>query len=304
MTVVNAMRFNDREGGMVADSQGSSHLRKYDIIEKVNTITTANGTLALFGGSGVSELLAQIHSDLGQVIAGRELSVQDISTLVSDIMTGVKRRYIARHLQTSYGVDIQQALSGQNIGQHLLGPVTELISGQRKDLQEFFSNSYLILGKDKCGLHLYIVSMNTGTPILASIPYASIGSGSDASDHVLAQHLTRLRKDKRPNLTLVDGMTALLRATNTSTDFNPGVGGVPSVAYFKDDKIVTLGEDESRFASELVRLNDAKILTHIDPCEPLDALLRGQTSLQELEETTFHKAPNYHQLMRFLRGYK
>ena len=304
MTVVNAMRFNDKEGGMVADSQGSSHLRKYDFFEKVRPLVTKNGTSGLLGGSGVSELLVQVQTQLDHYLAGKEFSVSDIACAVSDIMTSIKRHYVDRHLKATFGVDAQQALSGQNIGQHLLGPITELLSCQRKDLQEFFSNSFLLLGMDTQGLQLYTIPMTTGTPLISSIPYATIGSGSDASDHVLAQRLTRLKREKRSRLTLVEGMTALLSATNTSADLNPGVGGVPTVAYFRNDKIVTLGEDASRFASELVRLYDAHLLQGETPLAPLEQLLIEATPLQALEESTFEKAPNYRELMHFLRGYK
>ena len=34
MTVINAMKFNDREGAIVADEQSSGGVRKYDLAEK------------------------------------------------------------------------------------------------------------------------------------------------------------------------------------------------------------------------------------------------------------------------------
>ena len=304
MTVVNAMRFNDTEGGMVADSQGSKTVRKYTIVEKLRCFTTDNGTSLLAGGSGVLELLLQVQDQLNAALKGNSLSVAEIAECTSTLMTTLKRHYIECHLRSAYGISFEQALSGHNIGSHLFEPIKQLLAGTRDDLQEFFSNAFLLLGRDTCGLQLYTVSMTTGAPVPSALPYACIGSGADASDHILGQHLSRLRKDKRSHLSLVEGMTLLLRATNIATDFNSGVGGVPTVAYFRHGESITLGEDESRFASEVVRLQDAQLLTQKASSQTLDQLLHGTTSLQELEHRTFRKARNYDALMRCLRGYK
>ena len=43
MTVINAMRFADGAGGMVADSMSSTQTRKYEIADKIVTFGNEEG---------------------------------------------------------------------------------------------------------------------------------------------------------------------------------------------------------------------------------------------------------------------
>ena len=87
---------------------------------------------------------------------------------------------------------------------------------------------------------------------------------------------------------------------------NQGVGGVFSIFYF-DDKgtIVELSEDESRLATEIVRVSDVHLIKREAVRESLDALLYKKTNFETVENEVFKKEdPNYDKTMRFLRGYK
>ena len=49
MTVINTMAFNDKQGGMVADSQSSGSIRKYDIAEKLSSYVSKEKSNVLVG---------------------------------------------------------------------------------------------------------------------------------------------------------------------------------------------------------------------------------------------------------------
>ena len=120
---------------------------------------------------------------------------------------------------------------------------------------------------------------------------------------VLYQFIKSLSRDERCKIDLVSGMAALIRATNASSSFNIGVGGVPIISYFDEKGIIHLREDESRLAVELVKAGDAGLLPQTKTRESLESLLKQTAKAEELEKV-FLDNPNYPKIMRLLRGYR
>ena len=303
MTVINAMKFSATQGGMVADSQSSTDLRKYDLAEKVVNVSASNGTTVLMGGAGATDFLYEARTTLKETLAERKekYDVRTVAFQLSKIMIGMKRDTIASYLQSQFGVSYQQALSGEGIAPQFLAPIGEALSGQDRNGKMLFNGAFVVVGKDDKGTEIYSVMIG-GRPFPSSSPYLSVGSGSDESDKVLYGFVRELKRDQRTNIDWVDGMASLIRATAASSDINQGVGGVPTISYFDNGGVTVLGEDESRLATEVVKVHDAGMLTGPVTRRSLECLLTGAESLETVEKLMLGKDPQA--VNGLLRGYK
>jgi len=303
MTVINAMRFNKGEYGMVVDSQSSTHLRKYSIADKVKAISTQNGTSALVGGTGSSDLLYETLLALNRAASSKELSVDQLAKALSQISIGIKRDKIDSYLKSTFGIEHKQALSGEGINPQLMQNVVEALTGQNRSFQEFFNGSFLLIGKDSEDVALYGVPFG-GPELLSARPYGSIGSGSDESDKVLYGYVNSLKREQQNDIPFLDGMAALIRATNASSDINQGVGGVPTIGYYNSKGITLLREAESKLVTEIVKIRE--MIQKPDYELSLSGLLNDSMPLDEAERIAFNKdnPVKYDQIMRCLRGFK
>ena len=208
-------------------------------------------------------------------------------------------------MRSTFGIDTKKALAGEGIGQHLIPSVNEYLTGQHKCLQELFSGGFLLIGKDSEGVRLYCVAFGMSEQ-LPPRPYVSIGNGSDESDKVLYSYVNNLKREQQNDIPFLEGMAALIRATNASSDINLGVGGVPTISYLNDKEIMVLQEDKSKLATEIVRVRDRNLVRKPDYELSLSGLLNDNMSLDEAEKLAFNKENpvKYDQIMRFLRGYK
>lgn len=305
MTVINAMKFNDREGGMVTDSQSSTDLRKYDFAEKVVSISsTSQKTIILAGGSGASNFLYEARSRLQEALGEREkYTVKNAADLLAEIQTQMKRSTINAELRSSFGVEFSQALSGQGISDYMQKAMGETFTGQRENQKKYLSGGFLLVGKDERGTYLYVIGIGDNPTWIAQ-PYGTIGIGGDESDKVLSGFVKSLKREQWHNINPLLGMSVLIRATNASSELNQGVGGVPIVSYFNDSGVTILPEDESRLATEIVRVADAQLIPPEAARTSLEQLLYQKSGFEDVEQETFRKNPQYDKIMRFLRGYK
>ncbi len=312
MTVINAMKFSETAAGMVADSLSTSNIRKYEFAEKIFTLNPEEGTYFLVGGAGQANILYQVSRYLkSEVTKLEDYSVRRVVHTLSSIVNGIKREMVDSFLQSMYGISSTEAIQGHTfvnekpvpIDGQLKAKILEGYTLEDRRLQELFMGAFLLLGKAKKGTTLYHIELH-GTTLLCDRPYVSIGKGSDESDRILYTFVKNLTREERKDIDFVEGMAALLRATNASTDVNPGVGGVPTISYFKDDSMVTLKEDESRLASELVRVNDGGLLEEVVFKESLEALLLEKEDYEQMERKAFRENPQSSKIMRVLRGYK
>ncbi len=312
MTVINALKFDDESGGMVADEESSNfhNLRKYDLTEKVLRLGDGKSPVIFLGGSGNSSLLKESRDRI-KADYTPEKSVLEVTKSLSDIMQDIKRQKIDGYLKSTYGVNSAEALAGSKsagdkmiqINPSLLEQINRDYKAHTEESAKFFENVFLVIGRDKDGVSLYQTSMS-GAPFSAYNRYLTLGSGSDESDKVLYRFLKGFKREQRGKIDFVEGMAALIRATNASIDFNIGVGGVPAIAYFNSKNAKTLKEDESRMAVELVRVGDAGLISGDKMREGLNSLLVEEKSHKEVEEGIFGQSKKYRQIMSFLRGYR
>jgi hypothetical protein len=182
MTVINAMKFGNNSGGLIADSQASTNVSKYDISEKTNVYQSKDGTRIVIGGTGNTFVLHEIQKRLSREYSGdRDFGVSDLTNALSDIMTGIGRDFVDRELKDRYGFSSQEYVAGRlvngtPIGQHILGPAGEVYTGRDPEIAAAKNNAFLVIGNDSQGTHLYHVVIG-GRPVLSAFPYGGTGSG-------------------------------------------------------------------------------------------------------------------------------
>jgi len=309
MTAINAMQFGNNSGGMVADSQSSTRLRKYDTSEKVGTLQSANGTRALIGGTGTSFLLYEAQTRLQkQFPKEKEFGLRELAEGLAGILTEIGRDVIDAEMKGRFGFGANEYIAGRlnngtPIGQHLLSPAGEVYLGRDPDIRQTKNNEFLVVGADSAGNGLYLVPMGE-RPFLSSFAYGSAGSGQDESDKALHDFVRRLPRADRHTIDKIDGMTALVRATNRSSELNQGVGGIPTVAYFDEAGVSVLDEDRSLLSTEIVKAGDAALLTSADVRRALSKLIFEKEDSRDVEKEVFLDKNNVAEIMRFLRGYR
>jgi len=306
MTVINAMRFNEKAGGMVADSQGSRYNRKYNTTQKISSLKGKKGNVLLFGGSGAGEVLYESGERLGEHFGEEaDFTTRDFVFALSDTVTRTGREFIDASLRSQFGLETAEYLAGKTregvpIGDHVLSNAKDLFEMDKTRLLE---GGFLVLGQSEGGVLLYSAP-NGHRPLLSSEPCGSIGSGTDESDRVLHEFRKNLPRAETDNIDPLRGMEALIRATYRSSDLNQGVGGVPTVSYFNDEKgIVMLDEDRSLLATEIVRVGDEGIIERDRTLEALQEVLSNKRPVMEIEDGIF-SGERYVEISRFLRGYK
>lgn len=306
MTVVNAMPL-DEGGGMVADRLTSSFSRKYDYVEKIVTIRM-NGMTALVGGSGLVDTILKATSRMQEGMT-RNSGLRDLVRDLGQQLITIKRGMIDFYIRSTFGCDTTAAQTGMTsvdgtqvqINPQLYQQIVQAYTGQNPGAQGLFDTRFLVVGRDAAGTRTYVAD-NMTTPFRCS-HYGTIGSGQEQSDSVLGQFMHALPRRHRQAPPFVDGMAALIRATNMSMDVNHGVGGIPSIVYFSERGITTLEDPEALLAAELVRAADAGLVQKDVFRGSLEDLLRGKKKARSVERSAFGDGQRYANISRFLRGY-
>jgi len=258
MTVVNMLSLGN-EGVAVADEQASTRLRKYDLTQKLGILSAEGRDLAVYGFSGPIDMLKGVYDETQEVLESmgteRTLKLKDVTREVDTTLIRrlheIRNNYLLKHA----GITYDELITGMHLesGKPLSTQIQDLGGNILGRLGEKTSAGILIGGLEKGAFRIYSTSTG-GDPERVSMPYQSIGSGSDQSDEVLASFITRMRREQRDSIDPADGLIAVLKATNASSRVNQGVGGIPSIAYVTSEgRIYQPGEDECLLVGELVQ---------------------------------------------------
>ena len=304
MTVINVMRFNKESGGMVADSQGSTQMRKYDLFVKSMLL----GNKFIMGGTGSSSVLDEAGKGLAGGLYDPKKNTYENAQVLSMILNESYRGYIDDLMKAKFGFCSKEFIAGRladgtPIGQHLIQPAGEVYSGGDQSWQQKRANEFVVIGRDEDDCRIYYVPM-IGRPTMSSLPFATAGSGMDEADNVLHDFMRSIPREKRQEIEFVPGMATLIRATNRASDLNPGVGGVPTISYLKGELSRVLPEQDSILATEIVRVADKGLVTEPEALQSLENLLGESANFKDIEDKIFWGKNSSKEIMRFLRGYR
>ncbi len=315
MTVVSAMKFNEQEGAMIADEQSSTHIRKSDIATKIHEFKCSDSITALTGGSGASDILYEIVMKTENEIRENIKDIKygkHISVALSQVMAKVKRKLIEQQFQSSYGLSEAELQCGQKITPE--GRLT-IESGIMQEYKQYaspfstnthplFQNSFLVISYDnKEGIQISSVDMKYGK-FYISRPYECIGSGSDMADNELNLFFENTPRENRNNIDPIEGIIALLYATDRAAARNIGVGGTPLIYILKKDEITIPSEENSRLAVEIVKGNKKGYLSTEFTKKSLQELIYAKANFKSIEQEMWTQAVDISKLSLLLRGYK
>src|SRR3989344_215801 len=298
MTVISCMRFNDKEGAMVADEQSSvmgGNFRKYDLATKVYTLVDKENEKLIIGGTGATNFL---HEAYKQALSSRkpEYSAKDTLQLLSSIFIKLRRDIIDGSLISRFNCKEEDILRGTKYITDDKGEIRreeklgELVKQKYQEMLEHleqgvFNSSFLSLSYDtNSTIEINHVSASSRKPMMISQPYATTGTGADTADGILYNYFSLRDRNARDNIDPLDGLATLLYATALASARNIGVGGTPFISMIIDGKIITPNENNSRLAVEIVRAAKNGYLNQEFQKEALKNLVYNGTEFKEVEK--------------------
>lgn len=312
MTVVSAMKFNDKEGAIVADEQSSTHIRKYDIAEKIYSIEK-DDRIVLFGGAGAADFLFHVNDKImGSIQRQESKTAGDIAGAVGRIMSCVRKQHIDSYLKANYDVSLLDLQRGFKIDpdegkveleKEYKQNVWNMLNNN-KGLEEFVSGGFVILAADQRGINIYVASSVRENAIPCARPYECIGSGKDMADAELGDFFGNLTREHRKSVDPTMGIAQLLHATDRASKVNVGVGGTPTIAVIREKKVIRPSENNSRLASEIVRAWKKGCLPEEWVMGALHSLVYAGANYKEIDKEMWNAATDTGRMNLMLRGYK
>lgn len=308
MTVINALRFNEQEGAIVADEQSStSSGRKYDIAEKLHQIEKKDLKI-IYGGSGASNFLYDIHTTVQDVMKknnGTDIKSEEFLDIFGKVILNKKITELDSILRSNYNVSYDDLIRGYCVrnGERVEIASKEAILQTINKYSDENTSGFLMFLKDNSKSGIYIASTKSTIPQLWAQQYASIGSGSDMGETILYDFIKSKTREERINIDPIQGIIALLDATDVASKRNSGVGGTPSISIVFQDKIYTPSEINSKLASELVKARKAGCLRSAFVNKALEKLIFEQAKMEDIEADMWKHTKDSQKLSRVLRGY-
>jgi len=313
MTVVSAMKFNKKNGAIVADEQMAYGTQKSPICVKIHHFGKGD-VQVLLGRAGAADFMYDVVMNVEIQVKSSDVRIPDsrhMAHLVSSILRDTKLGYVDGYCKSEFGIsraEMQAGLRTFSDGRQLpispeerqkydnamkSGPISDLTNG-----------IFLALCYDTDGLSLYQCPSMIAQPIPVAEPYRPIGSGMLMADKVLADYIRGLPRSKWEDIDPVDGLTALLDATETASESNVFVSGTPVIRLFNDGKMVKAKEAASRLAGEIVKGTKYHYLDEEFRKSAIGELLLNDGDTEKLEAAMWEKATDKDKLSRLLRGYK
>ena len=314
MTLITAMKFNAHEGAIIADEESTDSNRKYLFSMKISQIE-ANDVVTLFGGTGMADVLYDSSMEIKKRLEKHKSKLIDnqaMANYIANVFGDIRRKYTDSYLWNKYGISEAEFHTGQKmLPDGRTAPIDKSIMEQyhqtvqeRNDFSEMIHNAFLIMTKDPQSVDLFIASMKLRRATPVPRPYSAVGSGYDIADAELYNFFEHISREEREKINPLDGLAALLYATERASVRNVGVGGTPHIKVIHDDKILDPSENNSLLALEITKATSRGFLSKKFQREALDALIYQNADYKSMNAEMHRKAENQEKLNLFLRGYK
>lgn len=307
MTVINMMSFGE-SGAAVADEQSSRGVRKQKIAQKLKIIDNS----VIYGGSGVAQIIKEVSDCVTDYIKkerkkNNELDVNPdiVYRMTKGVMSNIKNDKKDYFIRSNFGIGLEDLQSGAKEGKFRLDDefkkrVTE---ASERHVGELYS-AILIGGLSEGKFEIYALDSSGNDFSKMPSPYESIGSGKDESDKILSQYVENLRREKRDNILVEEGLVKLIEATNGSSNLNIGVGGNPSIIYMDENGFKKPNEKQCLLASEIVEGYSRGLLEKKFVYGAVHELVLNDGNFEKYEEEMKQSCKDWKKLDRILRGYK
>lgn len=305
MTVIIGAVFDEKNGALATDEQGSSDSRRYMNVPKLHAIEET----ALVAMTGNPDLL---NLAVRQIPDGRGF-LRKRSSVAQRLAHSLKEAVwdkIAANFEGVHGFSLDSLRTGQVCVDYSTFPVsldTEVKGRALQHLdqlkQSWLSNAYVVIEKGPDGLQLYSLNAAQGSAMCVERPYLPMGSGSESADEEVYRFILEHLGDREKSVEPIEGIGALISAVDWSSRRNHGVGGVPRIAAILDGEIYQPSKITCRFASEVVTAHKAKLMADDAYKNLLRSTVCETTSLCELDAELKSVVEDRTKLEWVLRGY-
>lgn len=311
MTLVAGMKFNKNQGALIADQTGSTNQRRYDLSDKLHSISKP--IKLSIGESGPADINTKATKTILNHITDLTKDKIDLDNVANELMFNVynlNRRMFSNQLYKKFGMTEQEIKNGVTSNGE---PVSE--ETKREYYTEIKSpnsainyspSEFLILAESN-ELNLIYAETMYGNINTISRPYHTIGSGRDAADIFLKNFVEKYKKEKRENIDSFEGLIALSNALTSSNKSNHGVGTIPQINFNDGEKLISLDEDKSILYTEISKLNFNFLLNENFSKELLKAMFYDKIDFKDAnkELKSELKSKGYEEKADLLlRGYK
>jgi hypothetical protein len=343
MTVINAMKFNDHSGAMVCDEERTLDLKRrlctVDKIQRVvpDVLISEQNTCAYVGNTGTLSYGHELQNRIREfvtteyqkeknkisAIPEKFLTIEELAEKSYSIMCDIKHRLINEMLMGRYGFETKDFIQGfykknnkkYDIKQDdVVKGAEECITFKRRDefLDRVFINLSVVAGFDpKNGFQIFKLSLYQYTCEPCTTFLQSEGSGVDACDIFFSELVRKKNQaDRRVGIDPVEGVIALIQATNVSLRVNIGIGGYFNIVVMDmnkekpEDRAVEFNDNRAKLSMEIV---DAKFMGFLkeDNCKDLiNRLIFKHEPFESVHKKFFKAVEKPAELGRYLRGHK
>jgi len=302
MTVINMLSLGD-EGIAVADEQVSGDIRKSNIYQKLRVLNETT----IYGGSGPADFIMHIYDLVYNKLKeeSRNISLREICEYTSNLIISQKNSFKDRILISNLGISLDEYITGFSV--KLGKPIADNIKTKAEQFASNFDEQskteILIGGRESDKFCIYYIN-TYGVCIKGSIPYVTIGSGSDESQKILSSYIAGLKRNKRESIDKVEGLAKILEATNSSARINVGVGGTLSIVYITKEGVKIPDEDRCKLTSEIVESLSLSLIDRELSYDMLRRLIFEDDKFEVVEDEFMSKVKDWKKLNKILRGYK
>lgn len=336
MGIVNALKFNEHAGAILADEEyWLKRRRKSYFVRKLFQILDAPVREKLrleiiYGGDGNPSLHYEIVKKSQQLLnkklgsnKNERVTVEKLGLEILAISHEVIQRRVNDFLKFIYGFTIDELNQGYfekdkkkyNIAQKSVKDHALKIIAREDDnphLKEIFASRAVIMGWDEHnGLSAFYLNFKEGVLSFNSGGFEAIGSGKYASGISIGSFLNhKTLKERRAGYDQLEGIVELVLSGLKASAHFQEVGGYLNFVYIdgrQSDPAARCREvtgDRAKLASEIVLAFDRNELSKEHTLELLKKLIFKAESLESVENEMFKKAANTQRLNLILEGYK
>lgn len=344
MTSINALKFNDYSGIMMCDEQRGWNEAdmKLFVTDKIKPcvpeeIIKDTGLVAAYGNTGTSTVGDEIkftiyqklreeyrkHKDKFSGTPKYFKTIEELSELVFDIITNMKRNHIDQEMKAKYGFDAIDYLRGyyEKDGKKLdikdkdiISQVNKLITwkGRGNEGKPVFLNAGLVAGyDDKDGFRIFHFSLINFFREAVQEIYLADGSGYDMVNIHLSDYVgQKSLPERRGKIDPVEGTMELLYALNKASERNFGVGGYYTIILFngkeknKNKRIKEICDHRARLASEIMYATVKDLISKDCSYGLIKKLIFERGTFEEVNGLLLKNSKDRTRLNRLLRGYK
>ncbi|HPZ09800.1 MAG TPA: hypothetical protein PL110_17005 [Candidatus Eremiobacteraeota bacterium] len=337
MSVVCALKFNNRQGAIISDEEYWLQRRRKihfcDYLEPIlkEEISDELGMAIIYGGVGTPTFSYDVRKRASSALKARYRekkikafeTVEDVARIVFNVLQDCFKKRIDTKLKSLYGFtrdDLTKGffeLSGKKyeINQESIKKkAIELATVPPKGspLDNYLDHEGVLLGYDrKTGISCYAFSLQEPVLYLTSGPFEIRGKGKDVGQISMANYMNKkTMNERRSGFDIIEGTIELIKAAHEAAIHNHEVGGYFNIIYIDGEKktyserVREIRDHEAKIATEVVIGNKYGELDSEITYNLIEKIVLKGAKFEEIEEEMFAHTRDRQILDFILRGYK